>query len=207
MFNTLCIYLRFTYLIKRQQGETGLSFTSTLPSWTTRARIVPDWSFIWLSHADHRDPSTWAILHCFPECMSRELNQKGNSWDSDRWGCWQCRWQISCLFHGDLVIVITIFLSHWKVHVSGYTVLANIQSLAYFSFFKISIWNTKRERCVHYCTPQMATAPEKPVLGQAKTTSLKLGVWLMWDRGPSTWIIICYFLRWINCNLDQMWAI
>lgn len=75
-----CLFLRLMYVFQRvteESREGGLACSGSLPKW-------PRWQSLESgavseSPRSTRGPCTWAIFHCFPICIRRELSGKWNS--------------------------------------------------------------------------------------------------------------------------------
>lgn len=92
------IFIYWKFIIREERMRDLPSAVSFLrrPHWSGMGRPRPGASSFFLVSLVYRCPRTWAILCCSRKLISRELDWKGNRWDSAHMGGWHCSFGLLC---------------------------------------------------------------------------------------------------------------
>lgn len=75
----LKVGITFVFWMGERLGEGRREEKRSAASLSKLPRLPRIWVYILVSHMGGRGPSTCAILHCFPRCMNREMDEKWGS--------------------------------------------------------------------------------------------------------------------------------
>lgn len=113
--------LPMSYLVKRQGNRRKGKRNKLVCSFTPQMPVADEqldqaearaWNSMWIPHTELGDksPNTWAMIHCLPRPVSRELHWTYSSWDSN-WHynmgshCWPPRVGLNLLQHSSGLLI------------------------------------------------------------------------------------------------------